>query len=257
MKRNEGMETEIVIDVKHVISVLLRFAWLILAVGIIFGAATFTYYSRYVAPQYSSSVMLYVNNKSLSVSGNISISAADLSASQSLIDTYIGILNTRTTMEEVIERAEVDYTPSKLKSMVSAKKVEGTEIFSVTVTSKDPYEAAHIANCISEILPHRIEDIVDGSSMRIVDSAVVNLNKVSPNISRQTMMAFVIACVVSAGLVVVVSLFDDTIRDEDYLTDNYELPILSRIPDLKSGTAHSKRGYGYYYKSHDTERRGE
>ena len=257
MRKNEQNETEIVIDVKHVLSVLFKFAWIIVAVGIVLGAVTFGYYSNYVAPQYSASVMLYVNNKSLSVSGSISISAADLSASQSLIDTYIGILNTRTTMEEVIERAEVDYTPSQLKGMVSAKKVDGTEIFTVTVTSPDPYEAAHIANCISEVLPHRIEDIVDGSSMRIVDSAVVNLNKVSPNIARKTMMAFLIGCFAAAGLVVLLSLFDDTIRDEDYLTENYELPILSRIPDLKTNATHGKRGYGYYYKSQDTERRGE
>lgn len=255
MRKNEQNETEIVIDIKHIIAVLLKFAWLIAVVGILAGTVTFAYFSNYVTPKYASSVMLYVNNKSLSVSGSISISAADLSASQSLIDTYMVILNNRTTMEEVIERAEVDYTPAQLKSMISSHKMEGTEIFTVTVTSHDPYEAAHIANCISEVLPHRIEDIIDGSSMRIVDSAVVNLRKVSPDISGKTMRAIIIACMGTAALVVLLSFFDDTIRDESFLTENYDLPILSRIPDLKASASHSKRGYGYYYKSRNTEGR--
>lgn len=248
MRRNEENEKEFVVDIPHILQTLLRFLWVIVIVGLVSGLATFVYNSKYVAPKYSSGVMLYVNNKSFSVGGDFSISAADLSASQSLIDTYIGILNTRTTMEEVIERAEVDYTAGQLRSMVSASKLTGTEIFTVTVTSEDPYEAAHIANCISEVLPHRIEEIVDGSSMRIVDSAVVNLGKVSPNVTGNTLQATLIGAFLAAALVVVIALFDDTIRSEDYLVDNYDLPILSRIPDLMDTPSHSKgNGYGYGY----------
>lgn len=249
MRRNEANETEIVIDVKRILSVLLKYLWVIVISAMLVAFATFTYNSKYVTPKYSSSVMLYVNNKSLSVSGSISISAADLSASQSLVDTYIAILNNRTTMEEVIERAELSCTPGKLRSMVSASKIEGTEIFTVTVTADDPYEAAHIANSISEVLPHRIEEIVDGSSMRIVDSAVANLGKVSPNITRNTAMAFVLTAGIVAALIAVLSLFDDTIHGEEDVANNFDLPILSRIPDLIGGST-GKRKYGYYKKGY-------
>ena len=270
MRRNEGNETEIVIDVKRILLALLKYAWAIIVAGVIVAFAVFTYNSRYVTPKYSSSVMLYVNNKSFSVGDSFSISAADLSASQSLIDTYIVILKNRTTMEEIIERAEVDYSAGELKSMISTSKIDGTEVFTVTVTSEDPYEAAHIANCISDVLPHRIEEIVDGSSMRIVDTAVVNLNKISPNITKQTVTAFIGTVFAVAALVAVLSFFDDTIRSEQNLADNFNLPILSRIPDLKMGGSHGKRGYGYYkrgygyykrhrnsYQSYDKEGRDE
>ena len=258
MKKNEENEKEITIDVFYILQVLLRFAWVIVIVALLSGLVTFVYNSKYVKPKYSSSVMLYVNNKSLSVSGDFSISAADLSASQSLIDTYIGILNTRTTMEEVIDLAEVNYTPEQLRGMVSASKLTGTELFTVTVTSIDPYEAAFIANCISDVLPHRIEDIVDGSSMRIVDTAVVNLGKVSPKVTRNTMIATLVAAILTAAVIAVIAFFDDTIRNEDYLTDHYEYPVLSRIPDLSGsagsntyGSAYS-RTYGGYHSHRET-----
>ena len=248
MKKNEENEKEFVVDIPHILQALLKFAWVIVIVGIAAGLVTFVYNSKLVTPKYSSGVMLYVNNKSFSVGGEFSISAADLSASQSLIDTYIGILNTRTTMEEVIELAQVDYTAAQLRSMVSASKLTGTELFTVTVTSTNPYEAAFIANCIAQVLPHRIEDIVDGSSMRIVDTAVVNLGKVSPNVTANTVKVTLIACFLTAAAIAVMAFFDDTIRDEDFLTDNYDLPILSRIPDLADVPARAARGgYGYGY----------
>ena len=248
MKKNEENEKEFVVDIPHILQALLKFAWVIVIVGIAAGLVTFVYNSKLVAPKYSSGVMLYVNNKSLSVGGEFSISAADLSASQSLIDTYIGILNTRTTMEEVIELAQVSYTAAELRGMVSASKLTGTELFTVTVTSTNPYEAAFIANCIAQVLPHRIEDIVDGSSMRVVDTAVVNLGKVSPNVTANTVKVTLIACFLTALVVAVIAFFDDTIRDEDFLTDHYDLPILSRIPDLADAPARAARGgYGYGY----------
>ena len=253
MKKNEENDKEITIDVLYILQVLLRFSWVIVIVALLAGLVTFVYNSNYVKPKYSSGVMLYVNNKSISVSGDFSISAADLSASQSLIDTYIGILNTRTTMEEVIALAEVDYTPAQLRGMISAEKLTGTELFTVTVTSTDPYEAAFIANCIADVLPHRIEDIVDGSSMRIVDTAVVNLGKVSPNVTRNTMLATVVAALLVCAVIAVIAFFDDTIRSEDYLTDHYEYPILSRIPDLTGGgnSGAYSRSYGAYHSYHE------
>ena len=253
MRKKPENEKELVIDVKQLISTLIKFAWLIVIVALVVGALTFVYNSKYVEPKYSSSVMLYVNNTNTLAGGSIQISAADLSAAQSLVDTYIGILNTRTTMEEVAERAHVDYTAAQLRGMVSAKKLDGTEIFTVTVTTGDAEEAKVIANSIAAVLPGRVEDIIAGSSMRVVDDAVVNETKVSPNITKNTLTAAVLAALATALIIAVLSIFDDTIRDEDHLTEYYSHPILSRIPDL-GGPSHGKgygkgygRGYGYGY----------
>lgn len=260
MAKKEEKVHELFIDWRHLLTTLLKKLWLIVICGVVLGVGAFVYTSFFVAPKYSSSVMLYVNNKSFSLNEiDVSISAADLSASQSLIDTYIVIMNNRTTMEEVAERADVDYHYSKLMSMISTSKVEGTEVFKVTVTSEDPYEAAHIANCISEVLPGRIEDIIDGSSMRIVDSAVVNTGKVSPNIFSDTFRAFVVGCLVMAIIIAVLAILDDTIRSEDYLTQNYDLPILAIIPDFdtKSGSRSSYYRNYYTYHSYGAENTAE
>ena len=106
MTKKQENDKELFIDLRQIFTALLHRAWLIVIVGFIAGIAVFVYTSFFVAPKYSSSVMLYVNNKAISMD-DITISASDLSASQSLIDTYIVILKNRTTMEEVAEKSGI------------------------------------------------------------------------------------------------------------------------------------------------------
>ena len=52
-----------------------------------------------ITPTYKANALLYVNSSDISVAGSkLSISASDLTAAKSLVDTYIVILNTRTTL---------------------------------------------------------------------------------------------------------------------------------------------------------------
>ena len=47
---------------------------------------------------------------------------------------------------------------------------------------------------------------------------------------------------------VIFALMDDTIHDEDYVLQNYDCPILAKVPNLlNSGSKH----YGYYYQAKD------
>ena len=108
---------------------------------------------------------MYVNNSSISV-GSTQVNLSDLTAAQSLVETYMVILKTRGTLEEVIKEANLPYDYEQLSGMIEAGAVNSTEVFSISVTSASPEEAEKIANTIAELLPNRIADIVEGSSVR-------------------------------------------------------------------------------------------
>ena len=116
--------------------------------------------------------------------------------------------------------------------MIEAGAVNETEVFSIEVTSADPEEAERIANCVAEVLPDRIAEIVEGSSVKIVDYAIVPSEKSSPSISRYTLLGILLGAVASCGVIVLLYLFDEQIRDEDYVRDTFQLPLLAAIPDL-------------------------
>ena len=241
-QNNEVIE----IDLLRLLRALWGRIWLILLAGLLAAGIGFSYARFAVSPRYEASILMYVNNSSFSLgSTSFSINSSEISAAQSLVDTYIVIMESRTTLEDVIKRADVDYSYEALRKMVTAGAVNGTEIFRVTVNSTDPEEAALLANTISKVLPDTISDVVDGSSVRIVDRAVVPTQKVSPSITKYTAIGFALGFLISSAVVALIDLFDDVIRDADYLTQNFDAPVLASVPDLMGG---SSANYNYNYK---------
>ena len=237
------------IDIVYMLKVLRHKAWMILLVGVLTAAAGFSIASFAITPTYSSEVLLYVNNASSSSSSgnpNFSISSSEITAAQSLVKTYAEILNNRTTLSKVIEQTGVSYTYEELSGMIKTAPANNTEIMKVTVTATDPYEAARIANGIAEVLPIRVAGIIDGATMEVVSSAVPVLQKVAPSITKFTVYGFVIGIALSIGVVFAFAVLDDTIHSEDYVIQNYECPILARIPDLVNS---ADKRYGYYYQT--------
>lgn len=244
MKKEINGSDPIEIDLFQLIGVLWHRAWAILLTAILFGGAAFSYAFFVATPMYQASALMYVNNSSISV-GSTTVSLADLSASQSLVETYLVIMKTRLTLEEVIQRAKLNYSYEDLKEMISASAVNETEIFQINVKSPDPVEAEVIANTLVEVLPDKIEEIMDGSSVRAVDYAVVPTQRSSPNITRYTALGLILGFIISCGVIVLLELLDDQVHNEDYLTQMYGLPVLAGIPDFSSQKTQGKYG-GYY-----------
>ena len=243
---NNRKKDDIEIDLLHLMKVLWHRAWAIVLAMLLGGGAAFAYTCYLVTPLYQASALMYVNNSSITV-GSTSVSLSDLSASQTLVDTYIVILKTRLTLNEVIERAGLDYSYEELCGMISASPVNSTEIFEITVTSPSPEEAEHVANTIVRVLPEKISEVMDGSSVRTVDYAVRPTGKSSPSFTMNVALGLLIGMVFSCGVIVLLDLLDEQIRDEEYLTQTFGLPVLAAAPDLvKSGTS-SRYGYSGYH----------
>lgn len=231
------------IDIFRIFRLLWSRIWIIIITGLLFATCLFSYSYYLIEPQYESSAMFYVNNNNLSIgSVSYSISSSDISASQSLVDTYIVILKTRNTLETVIEKAQLDYSYEQVLGMISASSVNSTEIFKVNVRTGNPKEACIIANTIASVFPDKISSIVTGSGAKIVDYAVVDANKVSPSITKYTLVGFAIGVVIASVLVILRDYLDDTIRDESDLVSSDTIPTLAVIPNLNS-----KHKSSYYY----------
>jgi len=244
MEKQDNNKEYYTIDVLHIVKSLWRRAWLIALCGLLAAIIGFLISAFAMAPTYSSHIKLYVNNSSFSLGNtNFSISASELTAAQSLVKTYGEILDSRSTLERVIDKSNIDYTWKELSQMITYEPSNNTEIMRVTVTSEDPYEASKIANTIAEVLPVRISEIINGASMEVVDSAVPELEKVAPSITRYTAICLVLGVFISAVVLIVFALLDNTIHDEEYVLRTYDYPILGKVPDLLNTGGKS---YGYY-----------
>lgn len=237
MRKNDEFE----IDLKRLLDVLINKAWLIAIVSVVTAILAFAGTKLLITPLYESSAMFYVNNNKLSVGDtSVSISSSDITASKSLVDSYIVILKSRACLNDVIDYAGVNYSYSELMDMVSAEAVNDTEIFRVVITSPDAQEAEVIANAIAHILPKRISSIIEGTSAKIVDYAIQATRPSSPNVIKNTILGFMIGLMLTAGVIVLREIFDITIRSEEDVAQLGSYPILSAVPDM---TAPSRGGY--------------
>lgn len=225
---------EIEIDLSRIFGALAHNAWLIVITAILCAVITFVGTMLFVTPQYQSSTMFYVNNNSDSQGeASVGISSGDISASRGLVKSYIVILYTRETLNDVIDYAGVDRSYGEIRNMIAAEAVNDTEIFRVDVTSSDPLEAERIANAIAQILPQRISSIIEGTSAKIVDSAVVPFRPSSPHKIQNAMVAFMLCLVLTAGVVIVLELMDTSIHSEEDISRNCKYPVLATIPDME------------------------
>ncbi len=241
---NENKE----IDLLQLASAVLKKWWIVAASTVLAGILAFAYTYLCVKPTYQASALFYVNNSTVNIGASISLSAGDITAAKSLVDTYRVILSSRLNLEEVIKKADLNYSYEDLSKMISAQAVNSTEIFSVTVTSTSPQEACDIANTIAVVLPAKVTDVIEGTSVKVVDYAVVPTNRFAPSYSKNTIVGLLLGFIASVAVIVVMELLNDSIKSEDWLVTTFgdEIPLLAVVPDINAKSRHYGK-YGYYY----------
>ncbi len=230
-------------DIERLLGLLWKHVVLILTCGIIGAAALFLYARTFFTPLYQASTLLFVNSNTVSV-GSYEFGTTSIYTAASYIDTYIEIMRSRSNMELVIEQSKVPYSVGQLRGMISASPVNETGLFRIAVISPNPEEARTLVNLVSTILPDKVGEIVNNSSIKIVDYAETPQRRVSPNYIRYALEGMLIGMLLCAAVILLIAYFDDEIHNEDYLLNAYEYPVLASIPDL---TSKSSGKYGYYY----------
>lgn len=241
------------VDIKHLLKIIVSRLWIIVLVGVLCASIAVGYAWFFVTPTYRASVQFYVNNQYNESAG---FSSSQIVAAQSLADTYMVILRSRSVLEEVAKKTDLGYSYKQLSAMLNSSSINKTEVFQVNVTCTDYQHAARIANTIADVLPDKIASVVDGSSVRVVDRAFENPKPVGPNYRNCVFMGGAVGVALTAILIVLLELMDTTINSEEHLTHVYgSIPLLVMIPDVRANKTKYYRGYykGYYEMSQQKE----
>ncbi len=255
MKNNQDYE----IDLLKLIRVLWSKAIVIAFVSVLVGTLVFGITFLFITPTYEATASIYVNNSSISLgAARLAISTSELTASNALVNTYIYILQSRTTLEDVISRASLPYTYIELKKMLEVEPVTNTAAFNVTVVSNSPTESELIANTIAAVLPERINEIVDGSNVRIVDYAIVPSSRSGPSFAKNTIIGFLIGGFLAVAIITIKFIIgeqnDVLIHSADELRELYpDISVLALIPDMRLS---EKKGY-YYSSYYGDKKKGK
>ncbi len=246
----------IIIDYVRILRVLWKKKIQIAAVSVLCAVVLTLGSAIFITPKYRADILVYVNNHTISVGGtSISFNSGELTAARQLLDTYIVALKSRTTLDSVIEKADLPYSRNQLSKMISAGPVNNTEWFTVEVVTGDPEESRIIANTIAEVLPDVLSNTIEGSSVKILDYAVKPKGKVNPGYTTYAEWGFIVGLALMFMVIIVKEIMNDKIHGEYTLTEIFDnIPVLATIPNKgvkgyysKYKYGYNKKGYGYGY----------
>ena len=229
---NENDEIEI--DLSRVFEIIKKhfklFALIILATSAV--AALVTLFL--IPKKYTAETKLIIVQKSNPDSQQISYN--DLQTSQKLVNTYSEILKSEAISDEVIQNLKLDDLDTEgYQKIVKISSVKDTEVITVAVTSKDSKEAATIANEVVRVFQDKIYSIMNIENVTVLNSAKVPEKKSSPSTMRNTLVGFLLGCVIDGCIVVYLLLNDRNIRTEEEMKQIFDYPIISLIPDMNAG----------------------
>lgn len=216
------------IDLMEVFFAIKRRILIILATTFLCGAAAFCYSKFIITPLYTSTASILVLTKETTLN-----SLADLQFGSQLKGDYSILMNSRSVVEQVIENMDLDTSYEDLCQTISLENPADTRIMRVSVTNADPVLAKDIVNQLVKVAAEYIGETMNISAPKIIEKGIVPTEKTSPNNTKNTAKGLLLGFLLSAGIVTLLTIMDDTIKSEEDIEKYLGIPMLASVPDRK------------------------
>ncbi|GAJ26246.1 tyrosine-protein kinase transmembrane modulator EpsC [Liquorilactobacillus sucicola DSM 21376 = JCM 15457] len=190
----------------------------------------------FMSPKYSATTDLLVSQKVNNEQIQFNIQQADLQA----INTYKDVLKKDVILSPVLReiRRNNNYSGDleDLAKAISIENQTNSQVISISVTDKNAYTAADIANTVGDVFSKKIKKMMKVDNVAVVTKATVDTEPVSPNKKINTLVGLLLGLIIGVAIIVVRSLLDTTVKDEKYLTDEIGLVSLGTISHMSKKT---------------------
>ena len=218
------------LDLVKLARVVLRKWFIVALAGVLAAVMGFVYSNFFVTPLYSSSTTMLVDLRN---SVHEDLSSEKINVAEKYVPTVAYIIRTNTVLEPVIEELGLKESVGSLASKISVQTMEDTLLIRVSVKHADPKAAISIVKAISKIAPEIINQRITSGYITEIESPTVSSKPVTPNVMKSTVLAGFVGALISAIVIIVLSLFDNKIKSIEELQEHVDLPLLGIIPALQ------------------------
>lgn len=226
MKENK----EIAIDIVQLFKILWKKKIAIILTAIVAAVLAFGVSSFVLTPEYSSTTRIYVVNRNQSEKSGLT--NQDLQAGTYLVKDYKEIILSQDVLEKVISNLKLEKTVKELSKKIQVTVPVDTRIVSIAVKDAQPEEASRIANALREVAAEKIISVTRVSDVTTLEEARPALTPSSPNIRRNTALAFLAGGAVMVVSVLLLELLDDRVKRPEDVEEVMHVALLGIVPDL-------------------------
>jgi capsular polysaccharide biosynthesis protein len=199
---------------------------------ILFGVLLASIYTFFIAtPQYSSTTDLIVNRGQTEQIGSV-IDRSEIDTNLQLINTYSDIITRPVILDHVIEELEMDESSSSLADKITISNENNSQMFSITVTDENPYDAAVLANTTADVFQEQMPEILSVDNVAILSVAEANEIPVSPNNTFNILIGIVVGAIVGIGTAFLIDFLDNTVKDDRFIVEEIGWTSLGRVSEM-------------------------
>ncbi|MDM8205545.1 Wzz/FepE/Etk N-terminal domain-containing protein [Ligilactobacillus salivarius] len=225
-------DDETIIDLRHLIIVLKNnmisiIIWAVLGLIISLGSVFLL-----IEPKYSSSIDILVNQKASNEQVQYTTQQADLQAINTYKDVLTKPIILAPVLKEVKRTDNYQGNVSTLENSIKVTNQTNSQVVTVTVTDKNAYVAADVANTIGKVFSKKVKKMMQVDNVTIVSNAKVNNSPVSPNKKVFALAGVVIGAFVGIAITFIKELTDKTVKDSSFLTDELGLTNIGSVYHL-------------------------
>lgn len=227
MEKNTNEEIEI--DLLDLFYLLKSKLLIILISTIVLASAAGLVSSFLITPLYTSKTQLYILTKSTSIT-----SLADIQVGTQLTQDYMVLVKSRPVVTKVISDLGLDMTYEQMLGLITISNPSNTRILEIQVTYPDAYLAKQIVDDFATVSSSQIAKIMDAEEPTIVEEGYMQPYPSSPNVKKYIAIGGLVGAFLAAGIIIVLYLMDDTIKDADDVEKYLGLTTIGLIP-IESG----------------------
>ena len=227
-QRPDANDDEVEIDLLEIFYALKKKILLVLMVALVGGCIAAAYTQFLMTPIYSSTSSILVLSKETTLT-----SLADLQLGASLTSDYTVLITSTPVMEQVISDLDLDMTAEQLKGSVSINNPTDTRILEITVNNTDSKMAKKIVDEIANVSSSYIGDKMEVTPPKVIEEGEVPTIQTSPSTKKNVLIGALAGLVLSAGIIILLTLMDDTIKSEEDIENYLGLTTLASNPDRK------------------------
>ncbi len=233
------------ISLSSIFNIVIRRIWAVILATVLCGSLAFVYCEFFETPVYQTKSSIIVTNGAvITDSINSTVSNTDLAASLYLVDTCVDVLKSPGIYQELSTAIDNKYSYKALKSSFAVSRRSEDSLFvDIFFKSTSKTEAIEIVNAFADLSSNYICEAIPASTVAVMersDSAAV----VSPRTMFSTVLFALLGAIISALVVVIISMLDKAIKGEDDFKENFDIPILGAVPDFDASNS-SKNAGGY------------
>ena len=225
MEHNTNFTNEDEIDLLELLMALLNKWYLIAVAGLVCALAGMLFTMFLIPEKFESKTSIYIYNQQ---TDNMTMS--DLQTGSTLTKDFEILVKGRNVLENVIEKLNLDMTYNQLNGMVSVTVPANTRIVEISVKTTDPYLSRDIADAVREISSKSIAEVMGVDAVNVVEKANLPEGKAGPSISKNTLMGGMAGAVLACGIVVLLTLLNDTICTPEDVEKYLGLSTIGIIP---------------------------